>query len=350
MIRQIDFAKNAKRILTIAVVLMCVSLCSLLVRGLDFGIDFRGGTIVTIELHKQFETKDIRKITDKYDKKAEVTSSGDDKTQVVISTSKNLSDKQRVSLFKDFQSAYKLKNKDLLSIDKVSGSIGGELRSMAIKASIIAVICMLIYITLRFEFLQGVCAVVALLFDLMMVIGVFSLFQIQVNSSFIAAVLTILGYSINDTIVTFDRVRENTPKVVKGDYYNLINISINQTMRRSINTTVTTLLAVTPLLVFGTSSIREFVFPMMVGFVSGVFSSVALAVPLWYVLKAKQDRDAPLNAHLPDHIQQEIREQQSQNEPAVEKTEEELEMEREERKARRKARKARKKARKKGQR
>ncbi len=350
MNRNIDFAGNAKRILTIALVLVCVSLCSLLIRGLDFGIDFKGGTIVTIELHKTFETKDIRKITDKYDKKADITSSGDDKTQVVISTSQNLSDKQRVKLFSEFKSAYNLKQADLLSIDKVSGSIGGELRSMAIKASIIAVVCMLIYITFRFEFFQGVCAVVALIFDLMMVIGVFSIFQIQVNSSFIAAVLTILGYSINDTIVTFDRVRENTPKVVKGDYYTLVNVSINQTMRRSINTTVTTLLAVTPLLIFGTSSIREFVFPMMVGFVSGVFSSVALAVPLWYLIKIKQDKDAPLNAHLPDHIQEGIREQQNSTEEVPEKTEEELAIEREERKARRKARKARKKARKKGQR
>lgn len=350
MNKKIDFAGNARRILTVAIVLMCISLCSLLIRGLDFGIDFRGGTIVTIELHKTFETKDIRKITDKYDKKAEITSSGDEKTQVVISTAKNFSDKQRKDLFSDFKSAYKLKNEDLLSIDKVSGSIGGELRAMAIKASIIAVVCMLIYITIRFEFLQGVCAVLALIFDLLMVIGVFSIFQIQVNSSFIAAVLTILGYSINDTIVTFDRVRENSSKVQKGDYYNLVNVSINQTMRRSINTTITTLLAVSPLLILGTTSIREFVFPMMVGFVSGVFSSVALAVPVWYLLRARQDRNAPLNAHLPDHIQEEIREKQNLSEEVVEKTPEEIEREREERKARRKARKARKKGKKKGQR
>lgn len=364
---KINFAKHAKRFLIIAIVLMLVSISSLIFKGLDFGIDFKGGTIVTIELNKKFTTDEIKNITDKYDPKAEITSSGDNATQVVISTSKDLSDSERKALFNDFKAEYKLDNKDLLSIDNVSGTIGDELKSMAIKACIITVICMLIYITFRFEFLQGLCAVFALIFDLCMVVGVFSIFDIQVNSTFIAAILTILGYSINDTIITFDRVRENVIKVAKGDFYNLTNISINQTMRRSINTTLTTLLAVTPLLIFGTTSIREFVFPMMIGFISGVFSSICVAVPMWYLIKEYQKKKNPKSVNMSSKkasklINQDLLDpnfkgssEYSYNADyekdfVMEKSEEELLKEKEERKAKRKARKEKKKKRKKGQR
>lgn len=355
---KIDFAKHAKKYLIIALVLIVVSLGSVLFRGLDFGIDFKGGTIITMELNQKFNVDDVKAISNKYDSKAEVTTSGDNGTQAVISTSKDLSDSERKSLFNDFKSKYDLKEKDLLSIDNVSGTVGDELRSMAVKACIIAVICMLIYITFRFEFMQGLCAIFSLIFDMCMVLGVFSIFQIQVNSSFIAAMLTILGYSINDTIITFDRVRENNPKVKRGDYYSLVNVSINQTMTRSINTTLTTLLAVTPLLIFGTTSIKEFVFPMMIGFVSGVFSSICVAVPVWYMIKEKQKLKNPDRVRMPErkkpkaidedlmvNVVDDVKEVE-----AIVKSEEEILREQEEKKARRKARKEKKKKRKKGQR
>lgn len=271
------------------------------------------------------------------------------KTQVVISTSKDLSDSDRRELFGEFKKAYKLEDKDLLSVDKVDGSIGSDLRNMAILACVIAVVCMLVYITFRFEFLQGLCAIFALIFDLTMVLGVFAIFNIQVNSSFIAAMLTILGYSINDTIITFDRVRENTSKVRKGNYYDLVNVSINQTMARSINTTITTLIVVTPLLLLGTTSIKEFVFPMIVGFISGVFSSVCLAVPLWYLLKEKQKEKEPENTYVQDNRKRKHEgEGYYLDEEVVEKTEEEILKEKEEKKARRKARKQKKQSKKKG--
>lgn len=284
----INFAKYAKTYLIIAITSIIICLGAYFIKGLDFGIDFTGGTIINIELHTKADTDAARSITDKYDKKAEVTTAGEEKTQLVIRTGVNLTDSQRQSLFKEFQNKYNLENKDLLSIDKVSASVGSELRTLAVKACIIAVVCMLIYITFRFEFLQGVCAIVALAHDLTVVIGTFAIFNIQVNSSFIAAVLTILGYSINDTIITFDRVRENTPKFPKGEYKEILNTSTNQTLRRSVNTSLTTLLAIIPLLIFGTASIREFVFPMSIGIFVGTFSSVCIASPLWYLIKEKQ--------------------------------------------------------------
>lgn len=362
----INFAKHAKKYICIALALIVVSFGAMLFRGLDFGIDFRGGTIITIELNQKFDADEIRDITNKYDSRAEITTAGDEGTQVVISTSKSLNNEQRNILFGEFEKKYNLDNKDLLSIDNVDGVIGNELKSMAVKACIIAVICMLVYITLRFEFLQGVCSVFCLMHDIIIVIGVFAAFQIQINSSFIAALLTILGYSINSTIVTFDRLRENTAKVKPGDYATLTNMSINQTIKRSINTSLTTILAITPLLLLGTTSIKEFVFPMIVGFIAGTFSSVCVAAPLWYLIRERQKLKDPKSIHRPvkkqpKPINQDLMDADFQNSEYAynqnyeqityeEKSEDELLKEKEEKKARRKARKERKKGRKKGQR
>lgn len=283
-----NFAKNAKAFLCFALAVIVICVGSIAFRGLDFGIDFRGGTVITMDLHTKFKNNDAKKIVDEYLKSYEITTSGDNEDGIVISTKEELSEDDRDSLFKDFKKKYDLKDKDLVSVDFVSGTVGGELSSMAIKACIIAIICMLIYISFRFEFLQGLCAIVALFHDIIIVIGVFSIFQIEVNSSFIAALLTILGYSINDTIVTFDRVRENSALMDKGDYKGLLNDSINQTLKRTICTSITTLLAIFPLFIIGTGSIQEFVFPMIIGFLAGTFSSIFIASPLWYLIKEKE--------------------------------------------------------------
>lgn len=140
---------------------------------------------------------------------------------------------------------------------------------------------MLIYITFRFEFYFGLSAIIALLYDITIVIGVYALFQIQVNAPFIAAILTILGYSINDTIVVFDRIRENETRIGMRDINELVNVSVSQTLKRSINTVVTTLLAILALYIFGVEAIRSFALPLIVGIVSGCYSSIFVASPLW---------------------------------------------------------------------
>ena len=176
----------------------------------------------------------------------------------------------------------------MLSIDTVSPSIGAEVTRNAIIASIVAVMLMLVYITFRFEFLFGLTAVMALIHDLIIVLGVYSLFQIQVNSPFIAAILTILGYSINDTIVIFDRIRENRNKFGKFDYENLIDTSLSQTFQRSINTSITTLLAITAIYFLGVQAIKDFALPLIVGIMIGTYSSVFVASTLWYKIKMYQ--------------------------------------------------------------
>lgn len=169
----------------------------------------------------------------------------------------------------------------MVSVDTVTATVGSETARNAVVASAIAVLLMLIYITFRFEFYFGLSAIIALLYDITIVIGVYALFQIQVNAPFIAAILTILGYSINDTIVVFDRIRENETRIGMRDINELVNVSVSQTLKRSINTVVTTLLAILALYIFGVEAIRSFALPLIVGIVSGCYSSIFVASPLW---------------------------------------------------------------------
>lgn len=288
MKKNIQVAEKSKIWFAISLILIAISVGSLFINGLNFGIDFIGGTIVTIELNTPFETSDAKALIEEYDSSADVTYAGEAKTQVIISTKKDLSTEERQTLFSKFQEKYNLEDTDLLSIDTVSPSIGAEMANSAMIAAVVAVLLMLVYITFRFEFMFGLAAVIALVHDLIIVLGVYSIFQIQVNSPLIAAMLTILGYSINDTIVVFDRIRENRPKFGKYDYANLVDTSVSQTLRRSINTSFTTLLAIGALYAFGVPAVQDFALPLMVGIVSGTYSSIFIASALWCKIKEFQ--------------------------------------------------------------
>ncbi|WP_303870617.1 protein translocase subunit SecF [Acetobacterium wieringae] len=288
MKKNIQVAEKSKIWFAFSLILIAISIGSLFINGLNFGIDFIGGTIVTIELNTPFETSDAKALIEEYDSSADVTYAGEAKTQVIISTKKDLSTEERQALFSKFQEKYNLEDTDLLSIDTVSPSIGAEMANSAMIAAIVAVLLMLVYITFRFEFMFGLAAVIALVHDLIIVLGVYSIFQIQVNSPLIAALLTILGYSINDTIVVFDRIRENRPKFGKFDFANLVDTSVSQTLRRSINTSFTTLLAIGALYAFGVPAVQDFALPLMVGIVSGTYSSIFVASALWCKIKEFQ--------------------------------------------------------------
>ncbi len=285
---KLKVCKNAKVFFILSIAVILIGLGAFFIKGLNFGIDFVGGTIAQIELGTSYESSDIRAITDSYDPSCEITSAGDNNTQVVISSRIDFTDEQKVTFFNAFKEKYNLDDSALLSFDNVSASFGKVLQQQALSASLVTVLAILIYVWIRFEFLFGVAAIMSLLHDLLIVVGFYAIFQIPVNSSFIAAILTILGYSINDTIVIFDRIRENRRKYSKFDYVNLIDDSINQSMGRTINTTLTTLLAVTALYFFGVKAIQEILLPMVIGFVSGVYSTIFVASTFWYVTKESQ--------------------------------------------------------------
>ena len=291
--KKIPIIEKTKIWLSISLIMIAVAVGAILIRGLNYGIDFVGGTIVTIDLHQTFNTKDIRTITNAYDKSADITYSGKKKHEVVISTKESLSNSQQKKLFASFKKKYNLSNKDLVSVDNITASVGAETTRNTIIASIVAVVLMLVYVTIRFEFYFGLSAVLALVHDIVIVIGVYALFQIQVNSPFIAAILTILGYSINDTIVVFDRIRENEGLIGMSneqELTHLVDVSVTQTMRRSINTVATTLVAIIALYIFAVDAIRDFALPLIVGIACGCYSSIFVASPLWVIFQKKSSK------------------------------------------------------------
>ncbi|KOA21080.1 protein-export membrane protein SecF [Clostridium homopropionicum DSM 5847] len=269
---------------SISIIIILIGLSFLATKGLNFGIDFNGGTIVTVEMGKDFNQKqkeEADKIIHKYD--ANATSYIANSTQLDIKSNTLNSDSIN-KIFNELKTKYKLEDKSLISQTNVGPSIGNELKTKAVKALLFATIAMLIYIGIRFEIKFGIAAILALIHDILITLSVYAIFNIPVNSPFIAAILTIVGYSINDTIVIFDRIRENAKKMRGKDVAEIANISVNQTMSRSINTVLTTLFTIIAVYVF-VPAVRDFTFPLIIGILSGAFSSIFIASPIWVILK-----------------------------------------------------------------
>jgi preprotein translocase subunit SecF len=281
----LNVEKNYKIYLFVPAVVIVIGLITFAIRGLNLGIDFLGGSIIQIELGQTFETSDIRAIMDQFDENADITYAGENNTQVIITSRINFDDATKNELLSKFEEKYNLGDDALLSVDTTSASIGKDLQKQALLASLVAIICLLIYITIRFEFLFGIATIICLLHDLMIVLSVYAVFHIYVTSNFIAAMLTILGYSINATIVVFDRVREERKKMGKKEYANVIDVSVKKSLKRTLYTMITTLLTMISLYIFGVESIRNFLLPMMIGFICGTYSSLFIAGSVWYMFK-----------------------------------------------------------------
>jgi preprotein translocase subunit SecF len=261
--------------------------------GLDFGIEFKGGTVVDINMGKSYteeqKNTDMDAIIKKYDKDATATIISDPSTPDIVKLEiKGSSEKLTVdntnALFAELQTKYKLDSNAKLSQDTIGSTIGNELRNKAFLAIIISSICILIYIGIRFEFKFGIAAIIALVHDILITLSVYSIFKIPIDSGFIAAMLTVIGYSVSDTIVVFDRIRENQNFLRKVDVAELANASITQTFTRSIFTVMTVLIALVSVFFF-VPSIQSFSKPLIVGIVSGCYSSIFIASPIWVMLK-----------------------------------------------------------------
>lgn len=268
--------------------IMLLGLVLGLVRGLNFGIDFTGGTILEIELHKYVTTEEIREIIDKYDSSSSINMLGEEKTTVQIRMNEDFDTEKRTEIFEEFKKKYNLAEEDFLRADQFGPSVGKEIQGKALLSIVIASIGMLIYITIRFEFSFAISAIIALTHDVLIVLAMYSILRVPVNSPFVAAILTILGYSINDTIVIFDRIRENLKFMKKSDYTQVANDSISQTITRSINTSLTTLITILALYILGVDQIKEFALPLIIGVIAGTYSSVFIASPLWVMIKQRQ--------------------------------------------------------------
>jgi protein translocase subunit secF len=277
----------------ISLAIILIGLVFTFVNGMNFGIDFTGGTVLTIDIGKPFNRQEIQDIANNYGEDAVVRVVNE--TQVEIQSNK-LDTTKNAALFNELKTKYSLEDNALLSENQIGGGIGREMTNKAFLALGVATLMMLLYIRVRFKDLKfGIAAIIALLHDVLITIGVYSIFNIPVNAPFIAAVLTIIGYSINDTIVIFDRIRENSKTMRGRGFAEIANISVTQTMSRSINTVLTTLFTIVAVYFF-VPSVRDFAFPLIVGILSGAYSSIFIASPLWVIFKNRSKKKKAMAA------------------------------------------------------
>ncbi|HDT8448719.1 TPA: protein translocase subunit SecDF [Staphylococcus pseudintermedius] len=291
---KVDFMKCAKPLFALSGVVIVAGVIILAIFKLNLGIDFTSGTRVDLQSNQKLTQAQVEKTMESIDLKPNQLSIGGSNNENASMQFKRDLNKDEVAKVTDTLKSQYGKEP---SVNTVSPVIGQELAKNAMLAVIIASIGMIIYISLRFEWRMGIASIISLLHDAFMIIAVFSLFRLEVDITFIAAVLTIIGYSINDTIVTFDRVREMLSKIkviTKEDQIDyIVNSSIRQTLTRSINTVLTVVIVVIALLVLGASSIFNFSLALLIGLLSGVYSSIIIAVPLWGMLKKRELRKSP---------------------------------------------------------
>lgn len=261
--------------------------------GFNLDIDFTGGTTISVDMQgKEFDVEDIKTvITDTLGYSASNVQKSEGSVIISISTPKEINDDaalspdDRVKLFNALKTKYDLTDEALTDYDSIDATVGKELKNSAFMSCVVALILMLVYITIRFELWSGIAAVLSLAHNVLILMSVYAIFQLNINTTFIAAILTIVGYTINDTIVTFDKIRELSRKTRKTAFSDIVNMGANQTVVRSINTSVTTLLTIIVLYVVGVQSIKEFALPIIVGIVVGTYSSIFIASPIWSMLK-----------------------------------------------------------------
>ncbi|NMA85566.1 MAG: protein translocase subunit SecF [Epulopiscium sp.] len=263
-------------------------------RALNYDLEFSGGTMLHVNIGQTFDNNDIAKIV------SDITGNNSPqiqkvtgKDEVIIKTLQ-MTEEQRDEVYDALKEKYNLtegKDGDLLNFSSISPTVSGEMQVKALQALLLSSLAMLFYISFRFkDYRFGLSAVLALIHDILIMLTIYTVFRIPVNNSFIAAMLTIVGYSINDTIVIFDRLRENQPKMKKEPIEEIVNRSVNQTMRRSISTSFTTFVMIAVLYFLGVTSIKEFALPIMVGILAGTYSSIFIASPLWYTLKKYEEK------------------------------------------------------------
>lgn len=239
-----------------------------------------------INLGKYVETTEIREITNEIDPTMSINYLGENKDSVELKTIKDLDNAERKAVFEKFKTKYNLTDDAFYKSSQFGPTVGKEIKHKAFTSVAIATLCMLLYVSFRFQLAYGIAAIIALLHDVLVVFAVYAVLRIPLNSPFVAAMLTVVGYSINDTIVIFDRVREELGGR-RSNLEEVVNKSISQTLKRSINTSLTTLLAILSLYIMGVESIREFTLPLLAGITVGTYSSVCIAGSLWVILTKK---------------------------------------------------------------
>lgn len=290
MTLKLDYLKHRKIILAISLIVVIAGLIYGFVTGFKFDIDFKGGTRIQVDLNEEYTESDIKDIVKQVcNQVPEVQSSSSGNNSVTITT-QVISEDESNAIVTALNEKYT--NMGDATIKNVQASYGKELVNTAIIAVIVSIVLLLVYIAIRFKTLgytAAISAILGLIFDVCFLFAVYGVFKFPINSTFVAVILTIIGYSINDTIIIYDRIRENKRLVTKSnDSKDVINESISQTLKRTIITSITTLAAIGIVLIFALvkdqETLKQFSIPLSIGIAEGTFSSIFIATNLWYSL------------------------------------------------------------------
>ena len=285
--------RNIKYYLSVSIILVVLSIVVFFAKGLNYGIDFTGGNLFQLKYNdKKITLTEINENLDKLSEKLPQVNSNSRKVQIsedgtVILRVPELKEEDKKEVLNSLQ---ELGAFNLDKEDKVGASIGDDLKKSAIYSLGIGAILIVLYITLRFEFSFAIGGILSLLHDIIIAVGFIALMGYEVDTPFIAAILTILGYSINDTIVIYDRIRENLKRRHNKNWTleDCMDESVNQTAIRSLNTSITTLFSVIALLIFGGASLKTFIMTLLIGILAGTYSSIFIATPIVYILNKRK--------------------------------------------------------------
>ena len=286
-----SIVKNYKIFFSITIIFLLIGFGSIVTRGFNLGIDFTCGSIVDLTFENPVNVAQIRDVLKEHDMGNSIiqleNSDGKTEANSVLIRTGVVEDTELRATMNDLQS--KLGNYQIQRVEQVGATIGSELVQQAAMAIVLSWVLMIAYITFRFEFKFAIAAIIALIIDVLVVLSYFSLFQMEMDSSFVAALLTVVGYSVNGTIVIFDRIRENLKIHRRSESLGeMVDNSIWQCMTRTIYTVATSLFAIVSIFLFGGETIHNFSFAMLVGFASGAYTSIFLAGPMWMFLKNKK--------------------------------------------------------------
>lgn len=290
-----DIIKNRKKFFAVSLIIICIGIVTMIINSvsgkgaLNYDVEFTGGTSMDIDIGGDFRNSDISDII------KDVTGQSAPQVQRVTGTNEvsikmqSIDSETRTALIEALNQKYT--DMEVHDVSDVGGTISGEMQRAALLAILVSCGAMLVYISIRFkDFRAGASAIFALAHDVLVVLAFYAVLRIPVNNSFIAAILTVLGYSINATIVIFDRIRENKSNFRVNETADKINKSVTQTLARSVNTSLTTLFTIGTIYILGVQSIKEFALPLIIGIISGAYSSIFLAGAVWYMLIPKNEK------------------------------------------------------------
>ena len=290
--KNFSIVRNWKIFFAISIIFLLIGYGSMIVRGFNLGIDFTGGSIMDLKFEKEVQVAQVREVLSKHDLggaiiQLESNDTAATSAQGVLIRTPVIADNDRTAVMQDLEKS--LGKFDIRRVENVGATIGGELIQQAAIAIFLSWVLMVLYITIRFQLNFALAAIIALIIDVSVTLSWFSLLHLEIDSTFVAALLTVVGYSVNGTIVIFDRIRENLKVHRRSETVtDMIDNSIKSTLTRTIYTTITTLFAIVAIFLFGGETIHNFSFAMLVGCCSGAYTSILLAGTIWLFLQHKK--------------------------------------------------------------